>query len=241
MERKKILVNMLNLILAEELELYDHLSSQEREKTGQENDWSARDILNHISAWEEHTLQQISGAVTPTEQSDDIDAANAVLFHKYQNMSWEDTLQWRKNVIQAQLDQINQYSEEDLQNPNLYDWLEGRPMWRRIAGGSFLHPIIHLKDVYSKQGNRSKSIQLLKWIAEVASPLDASPDWQGTLTYNQACAFAIAGDEEAALEHLEKALRLAPNYAAWSKEDSDFAELRKNPKFDLVVDPFLNS
>ncbi len=53
--------------------------------------------------------------------------------------------------------------------------------------------------------------------------------------YNKACIEAIAGDREAALKHLERALKRRPGSRAWAARDPDLASLRDDPRFRELV------
>lgn len=52
-----------------------------------------------------------------------------------------------------------------------------------------------------------------------------------SLLYNLACAEALAGDAEAAIEHLRRAVELKPEYAREAAQDEDFASIRDHPAF----------
>jgi hypothetical protein len=46
---------------------------------------------------------------------------------------------------------------------------------------------------------------------------------------------SIAGNVEAALEHLEKALKTRPGLRAWARRDPDLAFIRDDPRFRVLV------
>jgi tetratricopeptide (TPR) repeat protein len=56
------------------------------------------------------------------------------------------------------------------------------------------------------------------------------------LTYDLACVEALAGDREAALEHLEQAFE-SPRLREWAKQDTDLDSLRDDPRFTALVSP----
>jgi tetratricopeptide (TPR) repeat protein len=60
--------------------------------------------------------------------------------------------------------------------------------------------------------------------------LEAKPG-NSSLLYNLACAEALLGEREAALEHLNIAVAMAPRFLEWSKTDSDFDSIRDDPRF----------
>lgn len=53
--------------------------------------------------------------------------------------------------------------------------------------------------------------------------------------YNNACREAIAGNAEAALDWLEKALAQRPGMRDWAKQDPDFESLREQPRFKALT------
>ena len=58
---------------------------------------------------------------------------------------------------------------------------------------------------------------------------------QASATYNQACALALAGQPQAALQALAAAQRLGFNQASLAREDADLASLHAQPEFARTV------
>ncbi len=56
-----------------------------------------------------------------------------------------------------------------------------------------------------------------------------------TLHYNLACAEALLGETEAALDHLRTALAARPDWGEMAADDGDLAALRGDPRFDELV------
>ena len=67
---------------------------------------------------------------------------------------------------------------------------------------------------------------------EIAAGLEQHPDHPAVL-YNLACAEALAGRTEDALEHVRRALELKPEWADHIREDDDLASLRDLPDWSL--------
>ena len=63
--------------------------------------------------------------------------------------------------------------------------------------------------------------------------LEHHPDNLG-LIYDLACVEALAGEREAALEHLEQAFE-NPRLREWAKQDSDLDSLRNDPRFTSLI------
>jgi tetratricopeptide (TPR) repeat protein len=53
----------------------------------------------------------------------------------------------------------------------------------------------------------------------------------GVLLYNLACAESRLGEQDAALEHLARAVELDPKAAEWAADDDDLAAIRDDPRF----------
>jgi tetratricopeptide (TPR) repeat protein len=53
--------------------------------------------------------------------------------------------------------------------------------------------------------------------------------------YNLACYTGLAGNRDEALEHLRIALDLRPAFRKFAQDDSDFAPIRDDPRFDSLV------
>ena len=55
------------------------------------------------------------------------------------------------------------------------------------------------------------------------------------LHYRVAYYEALAGNRDAALEHLRRAVEHEPRAREWARDDEDFASLRDDPKFLAVT------
>lgn len=60
-------------------------------------------------------------------------------------------------------------------------------------------------------------------------------DDRSVLLFNLACAEARLGNEEAALDYLERGVAARPGLAGAARDDEDLASLRGNPRFDEVL------
>ena len=57
----------------------------------------------------------------------------------------------------------------------------------------------------------------------------------GGVLYNLACADALLGEKDAALDHLRAAIEERPAFAESARDDSDFESLRDDPRFAELV------
>jgi tetratricopeptide (TPR) repeat protein len=63
--------------------------------------------------------------------------------------------------------------------------------------------------------------------------VEANPQSAGSV-YNLACAEAMLGERDAALEHLARAIELHPPFADAAREDEDLASIRDDPRFARI-------
>jgi quercetin dioxygenase-like cupin family protein len=68
----------------------------------------------------------------------------------------------------------------------------------------------------------------------LAEGLEAHPE-SGSLYYNLACLEAAAGEREAALAALRRAVELRAALADWARDDEDLASLRDDPEFRALA------
>ena len=66
--------------------------------------------------------------------------------------------------------------------------------------------------------------------------IEQSPQYP-TPTYNVACAEALAGRKEDAIEHLRRAIALDGRFREHARDDSDFESIRDEPAFQELVGP----
>jgi len=124
-----------------------------------------------------------------------------------------------------------------LEDVHLFPWLKGQPLWRRLLGSAVLHPVYHYALVYRQLGLPQESLRLQERTLQALDGVSSSPEWLGVGRYNLACAYALQGERDQALQRLAEALRLRPDLVEWSKQDPDFASLRDDPGYRALYAP----
>jgi tetratricopeptide (TPR) repeat protein len=87
-------------------------------------------------------------------------------------------------------------------------------------------PRVGLAGVYRHIGDTDASRHHAEQSRQLLAP-DAYSDW--------ACIESIAGNTDAALEHLAKALERAPGKRDWARRDPDLAFIRDDPRFQALM------
>ena len=218
------------------------LSDQERHASGSIEHWTAKDTLAHNAYWRKHHAEDVLAVLageSPVEVEDD--QINAEVYSRYKDQSWEEV----EALVEAGLKRMGEalaaLSEDDLQRHDFYPWEQGRPLWREIVGNIYTHPIIHLSDWHIKRGDPSHAARMYQEMTAQLAGLDDSPEWQGTIRYNNACSFSLLGDKETAINELREALKLNPGLIEWSQQDTDLEPIRGEAEYKALFEQLKSS
>jgi len=233
---KKELTELLQLGYQIEKDFMVALSEEERNADGTFEYWTAKDNVAHNSYWRkrhaEDVLEVLAGK-SPVEVEDD--DVNEGVYAQYKNQSWDEVDTLLDTSLERMGEALAKLSEDDLQSDDFYPW-EHRPLWRELVGNMYTHPIIHISEWYIKKGNTTRAAEMYREMTRQLVSLDDSPDWQGTIRYNNACSFSLLGDKETAINELREALKLNPDLTEWSKQDPDFEAIRGEAGFKALYD-----
>jgi tetratricopeptide (TPR) repeat protein len=81
---------------------------------------------------------------------------------------------------------------------------------------------------YWQDGDYATAVRILRSVA------DKHPE-VGLIQYNLACAEALNGERDQALEHLGRATALEERWRKAAREDPDFDAIRDDPRYELAV------
>jgi tetratricopeptide (TPR) repeat protein len=233
MKIKQHILELLSDTYAKELEFAAGLDETERAEIGTLERWSAKDNLAHCATWQKTLAENLEAAPTGSalNRTEDINLTNEKIFNEHQADSLEEIMGDLKTAYEALAAQTSRLSEKELDSEDILPWQRGRPLWRIIVGNGALHPISHLAACYAQLGRGDKGLAAFEAIMPRLAQLSTEPAWQGMLVYDLACFCALAGDKSRAIEALKEALQLAPEFAEWSKQDSDLESLREETEF----------
>lgn len=240
MAQKTKVLGLIEWGRIEMLRFADTLSEAERTTSGTPEQWAIRDELSHAAEWIKRWAAQLAEArqgQTPIVDNN-YAATSRIIFDSYRACSWQAIMALIEQAYQNLLDEVQALTEEALNDPQHYAWMEGTPVWEHCVGYACGHPFSHLISGYWKRGSCGHAIQLAQMAAEQNLQVDDNPKWQGSSLYNLACHYAQYGLPQQALEALDRALRLKPTLVEWSQEDSDLAALRGMPEFQEIIDRY---
>jgi hypothetical protein len=135
--------------------LITKLSHEIMLEPGFEGNWSIKDMLAHISEWEQMMIkwtQELLRGETPDRPppgSDwaDLDTFNESLFQKNKDRSLEDVLAMFFDSYPETYQIIANLSEEDLLNPDQFAWRAGDPLWHMVAANTWWHYKEHRESI----------------------------------------------------------------------------------------------
>jgi hypothetical protein len=216
------------------------LSEAERNQAGTHEHWSAKDTLAHITAWQMRWVDWLSplgegkplNAEGPAPVEDD-DRANAKIFAANQHRSWTQIHADYQNASQQILQLAALLSEEELNSPQHFAWLEEPTLARRFTGTFYWHLQEHLARLFIKRKNPARALEIAEEFSRQVGADEPAAD-RAVALYNLACYAALTGRQEIAISNLKTALSLDPGLIEWSKQDTDLDSLREHPAFKAM-------
>lgn len=232
MSQKSSLVALLDYSRTVEAEFLRELTDPEIEATGAPDQWTAKDLVAHVTTWRERgteDLLAVRAGVAPPELRE-FDGVNREIYFENRDQTW-DALRGRGQVAwQALASAIAEFPEDVLTTAHA-ELTQTSPVWRRITVEAGSHPVLHFSEYAMRHGRGDSARRWMEALTPHLLSVDSSPEWHGVVHYNLACHFALSGQAEAALESLVKSLDLNPSLRKWSTQDPDLASLHQDPHF----------
>ncbi len=227
------LLQLLDLSRSFQQLLIDDLDPAERNAPGTWEDWSIKDELAHVIAWQMNSLARIAALLhaEPVPDFDDYETINRAIYHTNRERSLAEVVADGDRAHADFVALIQSVSGEDLAQPARFSDQGPRSLAAQIMNNGFEHPVIHYADHYQRRGELAKATQL--WEASVAAVADL-PEWYGSARYNLACFYALSRQTDKAIPELREALQLRPDLLEWSKQDADLAVLRDDPAYQAL-------
>ena len=142
------------------MRIIDELSDEQMLEPGVVGEWTLKDLIAHLTRWEAELIKllwQIRQGGTPSSmlvEEMDFDAINARWNQEDQSRSLGRILEDFYAVREQTLRRLEYFNDRDLDDPNRYPFLKGKPLWIKIAGNSFAHDQEHLEQIQRWLGNK---------------------------------------------------------------------------------------
>jgi rhodanese-related sulfurtransferase len=244
---KSSILALLRFARQQERQMAERLSAEERDATGAPERWAAKDYLANVVVWKELQTEKLAAAQrgeTPPIWRDPQVAhqINSDGFLRFRTRGFQELEDEAERAFQAFIAQVERLSEEELNDPNHFAWLEGEPLRGETMWNGVWRPCNQIAAFYLQSERRQAALQLQEDLLAAVRRTNMPPENLGYVVYNQACFYAINGWPDKALQLLPEALRLRPTLIEWSHHDSDLDGLRADAAFQAIfADPHLQT
>ena len=130
------------------LALLDEIGEENMTQPEVAGGWSIKDIVAHLTGWRRRTVLRFRAALDPTvdmtpdypaelDENDEVDEINAWIYKANQDRSLADVLSDSREVFQQLVAAIDALSDEQLNNPQRFPWLEGERLTGAFIFGHF--------------------------------------------------------------------------------------------------------
>lgn len=230
---KTRLIQLLDLSRSFQQQLIADLDLTERHANGTWENWSIKDELAHVLAWQLNSLARIAALIHAETVPDfsDYHTINRAIYDTNRDRTLADIFTEGDRAYSDFVRIIKALTEEDLIQPARFSEQEPRSLAAQIINNGFEHPVVHYADHYRRRGNLARAARVYE--ASVAAVADM-PEWYGSARYNLACFYALSGQADKAISELREALRLRPDLVEWSRQDPDLESLRHHEAYQAV-------
>lgn len=132
------------------LALLDEIGEENMTQPEVAGGWSIKDIVAHITGWRRRTVLRFRAALDPTvdmtpywpaeldeDDDDDIDKINAWIYQANRDRPLADVLNDSREVFQQLVAAVDALSDEQLNDPQCFPWLEGERLTGAFMFGHF--------------------------------------------------------------------------------------------------------
>ena len=120
------------------------------QRPGPQPDWSMKDLIAHLTFWEQDILTSLGNNALKTtpDGNDDTDAVNARVFEANKDRPLADIQADFRRSLEQICDLVGRLSDADLTDTKQLQLGDGTPLWKYIADETFEHyRDDHLPDV----------------------------------------------------------------------------------------------
>ncbi len=238
MERKgDVLVELVTDSFNEQKRYLASMNDETRSAAGKVDDWSPKDVMAHVAHWDSMMATDLADPENraPAQDGADFNQTNAKIWEQYKESTWGEIEALVDRAHEEMVNDLRRLSEDDLNDPERFEWLNGRPIWRAVAFTNYYHALQHVALLYADQGDMAYANQIQEQAAEHQTRLSDSEEWRGTVLYNLGCHYAVTGQKDKALKNIDLGLRLYPVLNKWATDDPDLATLRDDPEFMAMI------
>lgn len=135
------------------LDAIEGLSDDAMQEPGVNGEWTVKDILSHLIAWEAEQVKLLWQAKQGIEPSSahfsgrSVDELNSAWYEEFHARPLDRILADFQAIRKQTERRVNAFSDKDFNDPQRYSWLKGIPLWEWVAGDSFKHEAEHAAQI----------------------------------------------------------------------------------------------
>jgi hypothetical protein len=215
------LVEALRNARAVEAEIFAALDAAERDASGTDGGWSAKDVLAHLSAWRQRQADRLAarreGREDPPSSGIEIDELNARIQAERAGWTWDQVVADAESSAQALIAETSASGDDALADAKVVG---------SILGDGPEHDLGHIGPLAAGAGLDSRVLHL----ADATAAIIDRGGWPSRpaafARYNLACYHALAGHLDVARSLLRQALPAEEELRAQAPRDDDLIALR---------------
>lgn len=130
------------------LALLDEIGEENMTQPEVAGGWSIKDIVAHITGWRRRTVLRFRAALDPTvdmtpdypaelDEDDEVDEINSWIYKANRDRPLADVLNDSREVFQQLVTEVSALSDEQLNDPQRFPWLEGERLTGAFLFGHF--------------------------------------------------------------------------------------------------------
>ena len=130
------------------LALLDEIGEENMTQPEVAGGWSIKDIVAHLTGWRRRTVLRFRAALDPTvdmtpdypaelDEDDEVDEINSWIYKANRDRPLADVLNDSREVFQQLVTEVSALSDEQLNDPQRFPWLEGERLTGAFLFGHF--------------------------------------------------------------------------------------------------------
>ena len=132
------------------------LNEAQMTAAGVNGDWSIKDVLVHITAWQHRLLAQMQAATRGEEPAiyglditgEEMDRLNEQFYEENKTRPLNEVLGDFQSIHSQMLAAVQAMTGEDLTDPHRFAWTGSKPLWQFIASETYEHILEHVGAIH---------------------------------------------------------------------------------------------
>jgi len=130
------------------------LDEKQMISSGVNGDWSIKDILAHLTAWQRYIVIRLQAAarnekpaVRGPADDEEMDKMNARFYEENKSRPLVEVLADFHATYRQVVEAVQALSDEDLFDPQRFAWMKGNALWELVAGNTYDHYQEHIGSI----------------------------------------------------------------------------------------------